>query len=144
MRVFLASFLLAVLLVLSSVTTTLAHDRLEDLTNDFRQDRGLNRLRTPSHLHWVAKLRARELYRVGFFHDFSWISRVGGCSWGENLMYRRPAVDGGRAWHVFQAFKRSKTHRRTMLGNWNRLGAHIYLAPDGGMYAVQLFVKNCN
>jgi uncharacterized protein YkwD len=140
MRRLLAAALAAVLL-LTAAQPAYAHDWLVSRTNAFRVDHDLRPLRTNDNLDRLAHRRARQIVGDGFFHSFEWVNQTHCEVGGENLAYRKPALPYGErvAWFI-EAWKNSPTHRALMLGTgWRRMGAAIYVAPDGAMYGVQLF-----
>lgn len=117
-----------------------AHDGIHRLTNEFRQENARKRLRTNDHLNWLARRRARQI--VGdFSHQFWWGDRTRCRGTSENIAYRIPAVEGFKARWFVSAWIGSDVHRRNMLGQWDRMGSAIYVAPNGGMYGVQLFCR---
>lgn len=141
-----ARLILAALLgfILAAALTTVAegHERLDRLTNRYRVAHDLHRLKYSARLHYLARKRAREIV-TNFSHQYWWINRSR-CTraWGENIMYRIPAPEH-RALYAFRAFRDSPPHRANMLGRYTHRGSAIYVAPNGGMYVVQLFGRRC-
>lgn len=132
-----AALLLAVAAALTP-SLGLGHDGIDARTDRFRAEHGRRELRSPDWLHDLARARARALWRLGFYHAFYWVpSRCG--SGGENLAYREPPPERpGR--YFFRAWRGSDPHRRNMLRRGCDVTAsHAWVAPDGRMYAVQLF-----
>jgi uncharacterized protein YkwD len=135
---------LALVLAVAPASPVSANQQLNDLTNRYRVNHGLKRLWTSDHLQHLAGLRAREIYYGAFEHSWWWINRVpNSCGWGENILYRIPAVDDNRGAYAFRRFRDSPVHRKNLLGRWNKMASAIFIAPNGGMYVAQLFVKNC-
>lgn len=134
----LAAVITALLLV---VSTAVAHDGVDALTNDFRAQNGLHSLQTSPILTQFAEQRAREIVS-DFSHDFGWWDASGCRGVGENIHYRIPAASDPASYSV-QAWINSPGHRANMLGDWDVQGSAIYLAPNGGHYAVQLFGFDC-
>jgi uncharacterized protein YkwD len=117
-----------------------AHDSLVAATNRFRHNHGLARLWATDNLDRLAHERVRQIVGDGFFHRFDWVNHTRCEVGGENLAYRKPALEDGRVRWFMDAWKDSPTHRAMMLGKgWKRMGAAIFIAPDGAMYGVQLF-----
>jgi uncharacterized protein YkwD len=142
MRRILAAVLAAAVLVSVNVLPATAHDGLIWATNRFRLNHGLPWLWTNDNLDRLAHQRARQIVGDGFFHRFDWVNQTHCEVGGENLAYRMPALDSHRIGWFMDAWRDSPTHRDMMLGRgWKRMGAAIYVAPDGAMYGVQLF---CN
>lgn len=136
------AFFVALILTALIPSAVSAHDGINRLTNEFRIERGRRPLRTNDNLQRIANDRARAIYYNGFYHDFSWWSRTRCSAIGENIAYRRPALERARGRWFFKAWRDSRPHRHNMLGwGWRRHASAIFLAPDGGMYGVQLFCK---
>lgn len=113
-------------------------------TNEIRAEAGLAPLETSALLTDLAAQRAAELYppESGFHHAYWWVDKVG-C-WagaGENIAYRIPTPDSDAHW--VQKWYDSAPHRANMLGDYTLTGSAVFIGPDGGGYAVQLFLKPC-
>lgn len=132
-----------VLTMLTALTDpAMAHSGIDWRTNKYRAWHGLRQLPVSSVLYQIARQRSRQI--VGnFSHDFWWWGRSG-CDWvGENIAYRRPKPDNVGL-YFFRAWRDSPPHRVVMLGRWSVMASAVYLAPDGGAYAVQLFGSGCD
>lgn len=133
----LAAVALAVIVALSP-STALAHDDLSHRINTFRERHDRHALRLSPTMHDIARARARAIYR-DFDHDLSWIDSTRCVMGGEIIAFRRPAPARPARW-AFRKWRASDEHRRVMLmRRWDRIGSHVYLAPDGGAYAVAVF-----
>lgn len=117
----------------------LGHDGIDRRTNSFRERNGRHELRTPSWLRHVARQRVRQLDDGGFYHRFDWLNGTPCRAGGENLAYRKPPPENPGL-YFFRAWRESYSHRKVMLGRgWDAMASAVWLAPDGRMYAVQLF-----
>lgn len=137
-----AALALALILALSAPLLTVAHRGIDWRTNGYRAAHDLRRLPISTRLHDLAARRARQI-SVNWGHDFWWGPKSG-CTggWGENIAYRNPPPDNPGRW-FFRAWRDSLPHREVMLGRWSRMASAVYVAPNGGMYAVQLFGLRC-
>lgn len=135
------ALVLAGALSLAVVSPATANTNIDGFTNAYRVRHGLPQLKTTDRLHFLASQRARQIVDA-FQHDFAWMSKLKRdnlCGVGENIAWRRPKAGWPAKW-AFEAWRDSPSHRENMLGGWSHQASAIYFAPDGGMYAVQIFV----
>lgn len=134
-------FILACALLLTLAVAVKADTGIDGGTNAYRNANGLASLPTSGTLASLASQRAQEIYS-DFSHNFSWWGASGCKGIGENLVYRVPAPSDPSGYSV-QAWIDSPAHRANLLGDWDVMGSAVYVGADGGMYAVQLFGKDC-
>ena len=142
MRRLVAALLAAVLLTVTATEPATAHGNLVDATNDYRLAHGRRALKTNDNLDDIAHIRARQIAR-DFRHDFWWWGETNCERIGENIAYHNPALGWPERidWFV-EAWAGSPLHDELMLSRrWWRMGAAIYVSPDGAMWGVQIYCE---
>lgn len=134
---------LILLFTLLLVSTADADPGLDGATNALRASSGLPALTTAVDLTAIATQRAFEIAQPdGYRHDFWYADQFCWLGMGENLAYRIPAPDDITTYFI-GVWANSPAHLANMLGAYTEQGSGVYLAPDGGAYAAQVFRMPC-
>lgn len=147
-----AAALMAAFLIMVP-TLAVANVTVDRLTNNFRVNYGLNRLKSADHQNTLWSLARKRTFQIernwGHRSDWQWFfDRLPGCAKGvgENLAYYRGWGDLPYQW-PFSAWRDSPPHREDMLGRWTWQASAIrrvqYSDGSTAYYAVQLFLLGC-
>lgn len=133
--------LLAIILLLIIPTIVIAHEAIDDATNDYRESQGLSRLLYDDNLQALADHRAQEIAKV--FAHVDLMPRLEGCwDWAsENLAYNSDPIASDPTSFLDQWIN-SPVHNSNMLGNWTHMASGYYWSGTR-WNAVQIFGRAC-
>lgn len=117
---------------------------LQCLTNEYRQDKGLETLYTSDALVEVSKLKSKDMCEKGYFsHDYkgeSWTRFIDSTDItyiraGENLAkyYATPEL-------AIDALINSPTHEANLVGDYSHIGVYTEYC-EGAYFTTQTFAK---